>query len=198
MDNFWIWLKKANARAVFFGLLAGLIVVTAWWAWKLTTPIRTAPLPAAGATHDAATPGLGILAYLQAQQANGTNDAANLFTPATGSTQSPSSPKREKADPVKIQQSKPEPSKTPPPARVREVITLTYRGLYVRGDGVPMAMIADSKSRRAAFYSAGTNLFGLVLKTVEAEKVGMDGSDQSSIILKRGIPQAFEEGRHAN
>lgn len=201
MDNFWKWLKKANARAVFFCLLAGLAVVSAWWVWKLITPIRVVPPPVTGVTHNPATPSLGILAYLQVQQAEGTNRAANLFIPPEAFNQSPpSSNKKEKPEPS-TSQSKPEPRKESvktAPAPARELVTLTYRGLWVRGDGVPMALLADSKSRRTAFYPAGTNLFGLILTTITAETLGLKCPDQTSVTLKRGVPQSFPEDRHAD
>ena len=199
MDNFWKWLKKANARAVFFCLLAGLAAVTAWWAWKLITPIRVAPPPVTGVAHDKVTPSLGILAYLQAQQAEGTNRAANLFIPPEAFYQPPPSPNNNSA-PSNLQ-SKPEPRKASGqtvPVPVRKVVTLTYRGLCVRGDGVPMALIVDSKSQRAAFYPAGTNLFGLIFTTITAETLELKLPDQTSATLKRGVPQSFPEDRHAD
>jgi len=198
MDNFWIWLKRANARAVFFCLLAALLVTTGWWTWKLTTPIRVAPPPAtAGTAHDKGTPGLGILDYLQAQQVVGTNRADNLFFPAEAFVQAPPpASKPEQVDTPK-QEPRKDPGKTTPP-RVTEMVTLTYRGLYVRGDGVTMASITDSKSQRTAFYSSGTNLFGVKITTIEAETLGVNPPDKPSVLLKRGIPQSFPENRHAD
>ncbi|MEI6787284.1 MAG: hypothetical protein WCL49_02280 [bacterium] len=197
MDNFWKWLKKANARTVFFCLLAALAVVTVWWGWKLTTPIWTPP-PATGAPRDQTTPGLGILTYLQDQQTLGTNRAASLFMPPE--TVQPPPKKQEKAEPANPPP-KTEPNKDPvksPPSPVQKTITLTYRGLYVRGDGVPVALITDSQNQRSTFYSAGSTLFGLILTTIEAETMGVKQPDQSSATLKRGVPQSFPENHHAN
>ena len=199
MDNFWKWLKKANARAVFGCLLAALLAVTAWWAWKLTTPIRMPPPPGMGTVQPQITPGLGVIAYLQAQQVAGTNRAANLFTPAESATQS-SSPKVGKTDPANPPP-QPEPHKDPgksTPEHIKKTVTLTYRGLYVRGDGIPVALIADSHTKRTAFYTAGVNLFGVKLTTIEAETLGVTLPDQSTVALKRGVPQSFPEDNHAD
>ncbi|MEI8139523.1 MAG: hypothetical protein WCI03_06620 [bacterium] len=196
MDNFWKWLKQANARAVFFCLLAALMAVTAWWGWKLMTPIGMAPSPVTGTTNELTTPGLGILAYLHAQQIEGTNRAANLFTPAEGFSQTqPSPPKK---DNLELSNSPSKPSIQPTPAHPKENITLTYRGLYMRRDGVPMALIFDSKSKKTSFYPAGTNLFGMILTSIKEESLGVDRPDQASVTLKRGIPQSFLEIRHAD
>jgi hypothetical protein len=196
MDNFWKWLKQANARAVFFCLLAALMAVTAWWGWKLMTPIGLVSPPVTGTPNELTTPGLGILAYLRAQQADGTNRAANLFTPPEGVSQSQSS--QPKKDTPELSKPPSKPSMQPAPARPKEVITLTYRGLYMRGDGVPMALIFDSKSKKTSFYLTGTNLFGLVLTSIEAEALGADRPDQASVTLKRGVPQSFPESHHAD
>ena len=199
MDNFWIWLKRANARAVFFCLLIALMTVTAWWGWKLTTPIRTTPSPATGIRHDRPTPGLGLLAYLRAQQTAGTSRAADLFTPADAPSSPIKPPKPEVSDPPpKPEAPVPVPKPTPTPTPRREIVRVTYRGLMVRGDGVPVALISDSRSGHSAFYAQGTNLFGLILTTIEAETLGMSLPDHSSITLKRGISQSLPETRHAN
>jgi hypothetical protein len=159
------------------------------------------PPPVTGVTHNLATPSLGILAYLQVQQAEGTNRAANLFIPTEAFNKSPPSSNKKETPEPSTSQPKPEPRKesvktAPAPARV--LVTLTYRGLWVRGDGVPMALLADSKSRRTAFYPAGTNLFGLILTTITAETLGLKCPDQTSVTLKRGVPQSFPEDRHAD
>lgn len=194
MDNVWLGLKKANARAVFFCLLAALVAVTAWWVYKLTTPIRVAPPPITVAPQESTMPALGILSYLRAQQAVGTNRVASLFFPAEASVPSPA--KQDKPDgptPPPKQEPHTKPVK-PAPARV----TLTYQGLMIRGDGVPMALITDSKSRRAAFYAQGTNLFSLTITTIEPESLGARLPDQSPATLKRGVPQSFPEKPNAD
>jgi len=166
-----------------------------YWAWKLTTPIWNLP-HSAGVTHDQAVASLGIITYLTNQQAIGTNRAASLFVTAEASSQT--QPKKQensnrspKTEPAK------DPGKSPPPA-VRKTITLTYRGLYVRGDRVTEALITDSQSQRSAFYPAESHLFGLILTSIEAETLGVKLPDQSSATLKRGVPQSFPGSPHAN
>ena len=192
MNNLWIGLRKANARAVFFCLLAALAVVTAWWAWKLNTPIRVTPSPVTITPQEPALPDLGLLAYLRAQQAIGTNRAASLFFPATSSPPPPSSVK-----PDKPESPTPPPRKDPiKPAPAR--VTLTYQGLMMRADGIPMALITDSRSQHAAFYAQGTNLFSLIITSIEPESLGARLPDQSPATLKRGVPQSFPEKPNAD
>jgi hypothetical protein len=125
---------------------------------------------------------------------------ANLFTPPE--TPAPARKPHEKpASSPKIQPAAERPRNTPDkpaPARPREIVTLTYRGMYIRGDGIRMALIADSKSGRTSFYAAGTRLFGLTLQNVEAETLGVSLADNTPATLKRGIPQAFPEEQHAD
>ena len=202
MENFWKWLKQANARAVLFCLLAALLGVAVWWGWKLTTPIGIVVTPATGTLREQTTPGLNILAYLQAQQIAGTNRPANnLFFPAEASNLIPSvQPNKGKSEPANPPTNQ-EPRKDATlnkPARSQEILRLTYRGFFVQRDGVPMALISDSKNKRSAFYPAGTNIFGLTLKTIETESLGMTCPDHSTITLKRGVPLSIPEGRYAN
>jgi hypothetical protein len=198
MDNFWKWLKQANARAVFFCLLVALVGVTAWWAWKLMTPIQATPPIAPGISQEQARPGLGILAYLQIQQAAGTNRAANLFFPPGALIRTPPPPTPPK--PVPPTPPTAQITSKPPvkPVPVKATVTLTYRGRVMRRDGVPLALIADSKGLKPVFYEAGTNLFGLKITSIEEETLGVNLADQSSTTLERGIPQTFPESKHAD
>ncbi len=197
MDNFWIWLKKANARAVFFCLLAALLLVSAWWSWKLLTPIRMPPPPSTTApTQNLPPPSLGILAYLQNQQTVSTNRSANLFTPPESFNPPQSPPKNQNAPAAATAQAKPDSPKNttkPPPPRPKELITLTYKGMFIRGDGVHVALIADSKSNRASFYTPGKVLFGLKIMTIEAESLGASAPDLAEVKLKRGVSISFPE-----
>jgi hypothetical protein len=197
MDNFWKWLKKANARAVFFCLLAVLLGVVVKWTWKLMSPIQMTVSAPAGAGPDQAVRGLGLLAYLEAQREASTNRAPSLFfspdsplqavspPPAAGTAEPPRN--TDNAKPVK-----------PPPRPVKQFVTLTYRGMYVGGDGAPMALIGDSKTGRATFYPLGASCFGLTLKKIEPETLSAGLTDGSDNELKRGVPQAFPEGNHVD
>ncbi len=198
MDNFWTWLKKANAKTVFFCLLIALAGVTAWWVWNLITPIRVEAHVATGSPQDQSGPSLGLIAYLQVQRVPETNVVTSLFNPPEELSQRAVKPrdKTEPSNPPSKMKPRKEPDKVAP-ARVKEVVTLTYRGMYVRGDGIPMALIQDSKSQQPSFYTAGTNLFGLKLKSIGNETLDVNLADESSATLLRGISQSFTEGKHA-
>jgi hypothetical protein len=199
MDNFWKWLKKANAQAVFFCLLAALAGVTAWWAWKLMTPLRADLTAVTAPAREQAAPGIGILACLREQQSARTNRAASLFIPPAAFAQIPTSSRPPEKPAGTAPPPKPETRGVPvnPPAeRAKKTVTLTYRGMVMRRDGVPMAYVADSRTRRAAFYAAGSRFFGMELKRMEAETLEVILPDHSSATLKRGAPQSFPEEEH--
>ena len=199
MDNFWKWLKKANARAVFYCLLVALVGVVAWWTWKLMTPVRTTLPSMAGVGSEQPGPGLGLLAFMEAQQIAATNRAADLFAPPESFV--PRAPPPQNVDSGEPPKGKAEPDKTPPkanPLRIKDIVQLTYRGMLVRDDGAPVALIWDSKTKGSSFYGVGTNLFGLKIRTVEAEALSVDTTDDSAATLKRGIPKSFSEGRHVD
>jgi hypothetical protein len=198
MDNFWKWLKKANARAVFVCLVVALAGVTGWWVWKLATPVRAAMLVAGAGPEQPGLP-LGVLAFMESQKTSPTNRAGDLFTPPDSFHPPAPQPKPEPERQPPAPQPKPEPEKQPPkpvPQPVKEVTQLTYRGMMTRSDGTSAALLWDSKSKRAAFYPMGTNVFGLKLQTIEAEALSVDQADGSVTTLKRGVPRGFSEGRH--
>ena len=200
MDNFWKWLKKANARAVFYCLLVVLVGVIAWWTWKLMTPVRiTLPgMPGVGSAEQTG-PSLGLIEFMEAQKIVATNRAADLFASPESFVASTAAPKNvEPGEPpkTKVEPERPLPKAAPP--RAKDVIQLAYRGMIMRDDGAPVALIWDSKSKHASFYPVGTNLFGLKIRTVEAEALSVDTADDSAATLTRGIPKSFSEGRHAD
>lgn len=196
MDNLWKWLKKANARAVFYCLLVAFVGVAGWWTWKLLTPVRTSLPAMAGAGSEQAGPGLGLLTFMEAQRIAATNRAEDLFAPPDSFVASAPPPKTN--DPHETPRTKVEPEKAPPkppPPRPKDRIQLAYRGMIARDDGTRVALIWDSKSKRAAFYPAGTNLFGIKIRAVEAETLSIGMADNSEATLKRGTTKSFSEGR---
>lgn len=193
MDNFWTWLKKANARAVFLCLLVVLLGVTVKWVWRLMSPIQMIHAAPVGTGVDPTSRALGLLAFMKAQRAAGSDRAANLFF--TPDSLSQATAPAEPAEPVKPPDTV---KNAKPPRPVKKTFTLTYRGLYTREDGTPMALIEDSRSKRSAFYAAGTNCFGFTLKSVAPETLNATANDGTDTALKRGVPQTFMESRHAD
>lgn len=198
MDNLWKWLKKANARAVFFCLLVVLLAAIGWWAWKLMTPIRGVSPAPAGMGKEPLFPRLGMLAFLEKQKTASENRPANLFSPADGASTIVTIPPSQGTVETPVR-----PPDSPPPTRVnpprtRRLVTVTYRGMYTGSDGAAVALIEDSKSRRSSFYPVGASLFGLTVKSVRGETLTMTLDDGSDNDLKRGVPQSFPETSHVD
>jgi hypothetical protein len=197
MDNFWTWLRRANARTVFLCALAGLVAVLVWWTGKALMPIelRTPIVPAAQAEKTRAN--LGLLAFL-AGQTNTSRPQNNPFFnphafqpgPLEVAVVAPTQP--QVSPPVTTV------SVSPPPPPKNNAISLTYRGMMTRSDGVIMALVEDSKSKLAAFYSADTNLFGMTIEKVTGEELVIGGTNRPTLTLKRGTPESLREAPHAD
>lgn len=209
METFWKWLMHTNARGVFCCSLSALVLVTGWWTWKEFAPVENdglvSPIPAPG--KEKPLEGLNLLAFLDKQLSV---DAANapsgafLSPPSSlsrsGKLKKPHNPRTSghKTRPgPEAADHKPRPgqsNKAPKPVTV----SLTYRGVFKRPDGRIMALIEDSKTESSSFYLAGNNLYGLKIGDIEMEQVDIIRVDGSSVSLKLGEPEVFEEGEHAD
>lgn len=197
MDNLWAWFKRANAKAVLGAGVAVLIVVTAWWTWKTVTPIAL-PTPAfLPATPAKAPPPLGLLAYIEAERnTKPPPTVANLFVlpdflkPAPPQATQPSTqPQATQPQPALAAEPKPK------PPQKRDLLDLKYKGMYLRSDGVLLALLEDSKSRGARYYPAGTNVFGFILSGIKAEEMILITADGKTNALKRGVNARFTDGK---
>lgn len=196
MDNAWTWLKRANARAVCIGAIVALVVVMGWSTWRVLAPLA-GPAPIAPPPRpEPEQAGMSLLEILSRERAVFTNQTArNPF-------QLPDS-LMPKIDPVEIKPSVPRQTSTvavavsppPKPAPRREPITLKYRGSMRRGDGTLTALIEDSRSRRATFYPAGTNVCGLTIRSIADDAVIVANGNEIAPV-RRGATVSFEDKAH--
>jgi len=211
MENFWKWLMRANARAVFLGSIVALVCVGAWWTWKELSPVayRFPPPPPGSVAPPPA--GLGVMAYLEQQAALAAAappDPFRLPTPparpavaprrdgdvARPTAPSPAPPEQPRADDAARPHRTPVATAPAQPARAKSgSVALTYRGLFRRPDGRVVALIEDSKSRSSEFYAAGDALFGVQVGDIAEDHAEMIRADGSSVDLQLGEPASFRE-----
>jgi len=209
MDNLWAWFKRANAKAVLAAAVVVLAVAIGWWTWKTLTPIAFAPpvLPPASPANP--PPPIGLLAYIEKEgtlrmQPTDTTLFAlpDFLKPkppesiAPDTQPKPPESQKPKPTPPPAPTPAPQPASTPAPQPPkRDVLDLTYRGLYQSSDGGLMALIEDSKSHSASFYTNGATVFGLAVSNVAPEELTVTTADGTARVLKRGANVRFSDGR---
>ncbi len=200
MDNAWTWLKRANARAVCAWCAIALVLVTAYWTWRLWRPADLPNPPIPPSTTVPAPSGLNLLDILAQERSTFTNQMArNPFflpeslqpkveTPPAAVVQGETPPVagRTVVPPTPAVQS-PKPVKT----------NLKYQGLLRRDDGTMTALIEDSRSRHANFYPAGTNVVGYRIERIAPEELDLVQGAQT-VTVRRGVATSVEETPHVN
>lgn len=217
---------RTNARAVFLCSVLALLLVSAWWLWKLSAPVEKRVRVSRPAATSRPRPDLGLLAFLEAQLAMSSPEIPEspfLFPGAKRPKKKPpSQPTKAKPEP----QPKPAPAEKPPAAaaepkkpakdeppqkavakpkpapKKRPVVTsdpvrLTFRGFFKRTDGSTVALIEDSKTEESAFYAAEQDLYGVKIGAITRDHVTVELDDGSSVELGLGKPEIFDGGRHA-
>lgn len=91
-----------------------------------------------------------------------------------------------------------EPAVAAAPGKPREVVHLTYRGVFRRSDGRVLALIHDSKSGGAAFYPVGADVFGVTVININNAEAGVIQANGEAASLNIGEESPFEEGIHAD
>lgn len=208
MDNFWTWLKRANAKAVLGVAVVALVAVAGWWTWKAFRPVAFAPLAVHPVPPPKAAPPLGLLTYLTRESQSENHLAAtNLFglptflkpkpepTPIKPDTTAVKpEPKQEptpKQEPVPKSEP-PKPKSTPPK---KDAVTLTYRGLYQPSAGPTLVLIEDSNSKQSTYYPLGTNILGWTIGPATMEELSLTSTNAAVETLLRGTPAPFENGK---
>ncbi|MBA4389083.1 MAG: hypothetical protein C0404_13965 [Verrucomicrobia bacterium] len=194
MDNFWKWLIKANARAVFVCALLVLLLVIAWYAWRVTRPVAFESLPQSPQTGERNRPRLGIIAYLDQQYDENKMPAGRnpfaappaqpvtnvvVVVPETNTTAT----------------SKP-PVKKPDPPRKVDVLNITFRGYMKRTDGKEIVFIEDSKSKAQKPCVLNDKVHGITITGVGLTEVKGQLEGGGDIILKLNTPAVFEDGKY--
>ena len=218
MEAFWRWLMRANARAVFAAAMLGLAVVLGWWSWREFAPAsggaraRTHRKPPRNETVE-----LGLIDYIERQtDMDGIGFRSNPFfvwspprphprlgDPSTDVRQDrppriagvdppPDKPPPDKPPPEKPPPDKPPPEPVAPPPPPPEKVTLEYRGVMKRSDGLIVALIHDSKTGRVAFHRPGSRLHGIRIGAPTERGVNMIEDDGAVTRLDVGDATTFE------
>ena len=85
---------------------------------------------------------------------------------------------------------KPEPEVPP--------VSLTYRGMFRRPDGKPVALIQDSESKGSRFYQVGQAVFGLEIGAPSDEGATLVLADGTTVTIPLGESTTFRGGRHVD
>jgi hypothetical protein len=204
--DFGKWLRKTNARAVLACLIAALLSVSGLWSYSLMSEVKTnyAAPHSSGRQAQQNLP-LGVLSAADTAE----KTIAQSFPSVSPFAGAPAVP-RERHHPANIEQPKMpintfiEKFRKNPPEDIKEprldrpeTISLTYKGIFRRSDGIKMALIANSKAGKSAFYEADDDIFGLKLKNIETETIEVLQADGQPLKLSLDQPAVFVEGKHA-
>lgn len=194
MVNFWRWMARANARAVFFCLLAGLLIVTAWWIYKEHAPTQVPTYVPAAPVKDQSLVDLGVLAFINEQLAIAgkyvrRDPYFHEFEPRRISEVSAPGPLVEVVDaPVEPPRLSP-----PPPPSGPKMVTLLYHGMVVRPDGKTVAILENKDTGRSFSLTNGAVVGAYQVQNIAMKEIELSRSDGTPVILNLGSPQAIPE-----
>ena len=215
METFWKWLMRANARALYACAIVVLALATAWWTWREFQPVDSLAPIAPGTDRERPSLPLGVLAQLQRQVDEGSAVPDNLFLISRGpravvpvqrpprTIRFPTRPPRQIAQPEPKPEPEPEPEPIrpppppPPPPEPRVSVSLTYHGLFTRPDGRTLALVEDSESGARRFYQPGDPVHGMTIESASFGTLTVKDAGNTTVSLRMGEPQLFEDGHHA-
>lgn len=197
------WLRKANAKAVFTCLLISLLCVSGFWAYRLMSEIKKPSLAPNSRSRNQKNLPLGVIALADTIG----ETIAESFPSVSPFAGAPAVP-RQRTRPQYTERKKPalnsfldrfrkkEPVEKPRINRP-ETVSLVYKGIFKRSDGVSMALIENSKSGRSSFYKSDGDIFGMTVSGIEAETVEIIQENGDPVVLQRDQSAVFVEGKHA-
>ena len=189
------WLKKANAKAVFVCLLVSLLVTSGLWVFKLMSDVRDLGISAS--TRGSRRPNLplGILDLVASVE----QTLADSFPSVSPFAGAPARPRKWRKPPKSPPKRLSPPPKRAPKAAVNrpETVSLIYKGIFKRSDGVNMALIEDSKSGSSSFYKLDSNLFGMSIQEIGSSMITITQEDGETMELPMDQSAVFVEGKHA-
>lgn len=194
MENFWKWLIKANARAVFAVAVIILLLVTGWSIWRALQPVVAENMPAGNPTGERNRARLSIIAYLDQQfddmkRPEGPNPfAAPPAPPQTNIVYVP--PVTTNPPPVKPLFQK------PPAPRKPDIVNIIYRGYMQKPDGKVVAFIENSKLNSRSFYTISNKVHEITITGIAIQQVKGLLENGDEIVLKLNKPAVFEDGRY--
>jgi len=211
MDAFWKWLMKANAKGVFIASIVAFLIIGGFWTWKLARPPTDPRSAPANIKRERVRTALGLMAYIDGRLTNAAAlPAADPFknpayvppsappppsTNVASTTKPPvsSKPPVDTKPPVKATASSPPspPPPLPPPRPPPETIVFTYKGTLERPDGRVVALIHDSKQKKASFYSLRETILDFQLRRIEAGSVELVSAKGDVVPLRMGEPFTF-------
>ncbi len=194
MDSVRKWLMRANALAVFTAGLIALGLQIAWLIWRETRPARVEISPSSVRPRSQTDESLGLLAFLDAV-AEPRVSSGNPFLNPRPERPPIIRPSRPPPNSEPLPPRPPAPPPPPPPPK-REMIRLTYRGLFQNSAAETSALIEDSKHRRRSFYHVGETLFGMRVQDIRMLELLLRPPEGEIVILKLGEPYEFEERPH--
>lgn len=206
------WLKKANAKSVFACLLASLIAVSSLWTVRLMSEVRKSGITASSRGREKILLPLGILELVESVEQT-IDDSFPSVSPFAGAPalarrkHIPRQKKPKNSTSSFLNRFRNEPPQKPknnarnrPKNNVQnrpETVSLVYKGVFKRSDGVTMALIEDSKSGRSRFYGTDADVFGMTVRGIALETIEIIQEDGAPIELTRDLSTVFVEGKHA-
>ncbi len=198
------WLRKANAKAVFVCLLVSFLGVSAFWGYRLMSEVKKPTITPNSRSRSQKNLPLGVIALADSVG----RTISESFPSASPFAGAPATPRRRtrpeyterKRPPINsfLDRFRNRPADTDQPHINRpETVSLVYKGIFKRSDGVKMALIENSKSGRSSFYKSDSDIFGMTVKAIEAETVEILQENGEPVVLDRDHSAVFVEGQHA-
>jgi hypothetical protein len=190
------WLLRSNAKAVMLINFSLLLIVLGLWAFLLTRPLMPPTIDASQVRKNRPVQTLGVLAYLdklaEMPPVDGEINPLSLMPLQNPDLLSNRKWGRPQTNSTQVITS----VKDPPPIPKPKPVNVVFKGLLKRTDGAVMALISDSESGSTAFYQTNTNVCGLAIVSIDADKVQV--KDQTGQLVELPFRQTvpFVEGKY--
>ncbi len=196
MNISWKWFARINARTILAWSVIAFVLVTAWWGWKSMAPLKIDPVANIEGRDDLARRGMEMLPFVTAQlNLDWDNFVGNPFSyyrrPVTIRA-----PKPRGVVTAVRQPTGPNDSNVKP--RPPQIISLLYKGLITRTDGVTIALIEDRTSARTHACPVGDDIEGYRLSGIEQDKIMMSLPSGEMVPLMLGETNVFKESMGGN
>jgi hypothetical protein len=197
LKNFWRWLKRANAKRVFYYSLACFLGVAGWWLWREFAPAASSADVQYGPPRRRQTAQIDVVQLMNQQLAVSAAISGDPFVlrsykrPAWTWPRRPPTNTGTQSTGTVIRVVSPDHS--PSANDKRPSVALIYHGMWILTDGSTGARIENRTKKSTSFHAPGGNLEWLSIGKVERDYVEIKSESGEITRLERGQPLIFRK-----
>lgn len=197
LTAFWHWLRRANAKRVFYYSLACLMGVAGWWLWREFAPAASSSEIQYGPPRRRTQVQLDAVQLLDQQLAVIAAITGDPFVLRsyrrpkwTWTHRPPTTTRTNTTDTVTVNVT---PDHSPTEGDKRPSVALIYHGMWILTDGRVGARIENRTKKTSGFHAPGGNLEWLTIGEVTKEHVEIETESGEIVRLNRSQPVIFRK-----